>query len=422
MRRAQLVAVLLGIALLTIKWHSVRDFVLAIDHGDLLFADFVNHYYPTVHDGLRHGAPAGGFFYPAGFAAMLAPLALLPLGAAEVVWGWVLLASFGVVVFVLVREASGGRVGLAAVGAAIATTSVPVLHDLKWGQVSLPIVACAGAAFVLHARGRAWPAAALLGVAAGIKGYPIVFVAWFLARGDLRFAARAAAACAVALVVLPALVLGPSHALFVQRVSTSSVLGAADGVLRDFNSQYAPAVLARYHGGWDATAADVRAAGELGSFAALAAVSALAVIVARSNAPRIAERRALLGFVLVASTVPFWLHTSWSHYFVHLPIAQTLLASILSERGRPRDLFVLGALVAPSVFLSSVLGLFATEGWWYYANDGALFFANALVLLACAGVIVEEHVLALASAMRQRTRGIIAPVARCSERRATSRP
>jgi hypothetical protein len=161
-------------------------------------------------------------------------------------------------------------------------------------------------------------------------------------------------------------------------------------------------VLARYHGGWDATAADVRAAGELGSFAALVVVVALALIVARSNAPRIAERRALLGFVLVASTVPFWLRTSWSHYFVHLPIAQTLLASILVERGRPRDLFVLGALVAPSVFLSSALGLFATEGWWYYANDGALFFANALVLLACAGVVVEANVLARTEAPAQR--------------------
>jgi hypothetical protein len=412
-KRAQAVAIALGVLLLGLKWHSLRDVVVAIDHGDLLFADFAHHYYPTVAgENLRHGAPAGGFFYPAGFAAMLAPLGLFSLGVAEALWGVVLAASFGVIVFLLVREASNGRAGLAAAGAVIATTSVPVLHDLKWGQVSLPIVACAGAAFVLHARGRTWLPAALLGIAAGIKGYPIVFLAWFVARGDFRFALRAAGACAITLVLLPAIVLGPSHALFVQRVSTSSVLGAADGVLRDFNSQYAPAVLARTYGGWDATAVDVRAAGELGSFAALVVVVALALVVARSRAEAIAERRPLLGFVLVASTVPFWLRTSWSHYFVHLPIAQTLLASILAERGRPRDLFVLWALVAPSVFLSSVLGLFVTEGWWYYANDGALFYANALVILACAGVVVEAEVL-------QRTRGIITPVARWSASRAT---
>src|SRR5262249_47517790 len=140
--------------------------------------------------------------------------------------------------------------------------------------------------------------------------------------------------------------------------------------------------------------------------------AALTVLVARTQAPRIARRRALFGFVLIASSVPFWLRTSWSHYFIHLPIAQTLLASVLAERGRPRDLAILAVLVAPSVFLSNVVGLFATEGWWYYANGGSLFFANALVLLATAGVVVQEH-------LDQRTRGSIAPVARWSEMRAT---
>lgn len=393
-RYVQIAAIAIGILLLRLKWHSLHEVVVAIDHGDLLFADFVNHYYPTVAESLRHGAPAGGFFYPAGFAAMLAPLGLLPLGVAEALWAVVLAASFGTIVLLLVREAAHENAGLAAVGTVIATTSVPVLHDLKWGQVSLPIVACAGAAFVLRDRGRTWLPAALLGIAAGIKGYPIVFLAWFVARGDLKFALRAAGACAVTLVVLPAVVMGPSQALFVQRVSTGAVLGAADGVLRDFNSQYAPAVLARTYGGWDATSYDVRAIGELASFAMLIVIAALALVVARSKT--LGDRRSLLGFVLVACTVPFWLRTSWSHYFVHLPIAQTLLASILVERGRPRDLFVLGALVAPSVFLSSVLGLFVTEGWWYYANDGALFYSNALVLLACAGVIVEASIPSIA--------------------------
>ena len=138
----------------------------------------------------------------------------------------------------------------------------------------------------------------------------------------------------------------------------------------------------------------------------------------------------MLGFVLIACTVPFWLRTSWSHYFVHLPLAQILLAGMLAEssessaargagpagsaasgsepaagmprpagsRTRARDALVLAVLVAPSVFLSNVLGLFATEGWWYYANAGSLFFANALVLLAYAGVIVDAHVRFLARA------------------------
>jgi hypothetical protein len=220
-----------------------------------------------------------------------------------------------------------------------------------------------------------------------------------VARRDLGFVGRAAAACLVTLVLLPAIVMGPAHALFFQRVSTGAVMGAADGVLRDFNSQYAPAVLGRYEGGWDATAYDHRAMAELGAMAALLVVAALVVLVARSQAPRIARRRDMLAFVLIACTVPFWLRTSWSHYFVQLPLAQTLLAGMLAERPsgtttrtNARDVLVLLLLVAPSVFLSNVVGLFATEGWWYYANAGSLFFANALVLLALAGVIVEAHV------------------------------
>lgn len=395
----QLAAVVLSLAALRARWPTFHDFVVAIDHGDLAFADFVHHYFPTVADGLRRGAPAGGFFYPAGFAAMIAPLGLLPLGAATAAWSVVLGASLGVLLFVLVPRAAEGRPLLAALGAVLTMTSVPVLHDVKWGQVSMPILAAAGAAFVLH-RTRPNAAAALLGVAAGIKGYPVVFVLWFLLRGDLRFALRASAACVVTLVVLPALVMGPSHALFVQRVSTGAVLGAADGVLRDFNSQYAPAVLARYEGGWDAAAADVRAMGELGAFAALAVTAMLVVVAARSTAPSIAKRRDMIGLVLVASTVPFWLRTSWAHYFVHLPVAATLLTSIAAEQRRPRDVLVLAVLVAPSAVLASVLGLFATEGWWYYANAGSLFFADALVVLALATFVVEAHVREGASLLR----------------------
>jgi hypothetical protein len=392
----QLAVALASVLALRMKWSSIHAFVIAIDHGDVLFADFVNHYYPTVTDGLRHGAPAGGFFYPAGFAALLSPFALLGPATAKVAWGALQLACLGYVATVLVQAVVPKRLALALLGTALTLTSVPVLHNLKWGQVSLPILAATGAAFVLRARGKQSLPAALIGIAAGIKGYPLVFVGWFVARRDARFVARAALACLVTLIVLPAVVMGPAHAIFFQRVSTGAVMGAADGVLRDFNSQYAPAVLGRYQGGWDATAVDIRAMGELGAIGALVLVAALVLLVARSTAPRIAGRRELVAFVLLACTVPFWLRTSWSHYFVHLPLAQTLLAGMLAERptGRMRahEVLVLVLLIAPSVFLSNVLGLFATEGWWYYANAGSLFFANALVLLACAGLVVEAHV------------------------------
>jgi hypothetical protein len=422
----QLAVALACVLLLRARWTTLQDFVTAIDHGEVLFADFVNHYYPTVAGGLRHGAPAGGFFYPAGFAALLAPLALLGPSAARLVWGAVQLASVVYVATSLVQLAAPRRPWLALLGTALTVTSIPVLHNLKWGQVSLPILAAASAAFVLHGRGERGRPAAFLGIAAAIKGYPLVFLAWFVARRDTSFLARAGVACVATLVVLPALVMGPMHALAFQRISTGAVMGAADGVLRDFNSQYAPAVLGRYWGGWDATAADVRAMGELGAMAALVSVAGLVMVVACSKAPRIAERRNLLGFVLIACTVPFWLRTSWSHYFVHLPLAQVLLAAMLGDRdprrARGREVLVLLVLLAPSVFLSNVLGLFASRGWWYYANAGSLFFANALVLLAYAGVIIDAHVRHAAGLSAPRRRAPVCPLESDSDPETSPRP
>jgi alpha-1,2-mannosyltransferase len=393
LRALQAAALVVGLLLLRSMWATIHDAVVALDHGDVLFADFVHHYYPTVAGPLRTSPPAGGFFYPAAFAVLLAPIGWLSLRGAEMLWGLVEIGCFLWAAFVLVREAAGDRPWLAALGTLATVTSIPMLHDLKWGQVSLPILAVSAGGFVAYDRGRKNLAAALLAVAAGIKGYPLVFVLWFVLRGDLRFVLRTAVASAVVLIVLPLVFMGPEHALWFQRMSTNAVLGAADGVLRDFNSQYAPAVLSRfYEGGWDAAPPVAVAWAKLGSGAMLAVVAALSVIAARSNAPAIARSRSLLGFALLACSVPFWLRTSWSHYFVHLPFAQTLLAAAFARSGRPRDALAIAWLVAPSVYLASLLGLRATDGWWYYANAGSLFFANALVLVGLAAFVVEAHV------------------------------
>jgi Glycosyltransferase family 87 len=396
----QIAAVVVGVMLLRLKWSSPSELVAAIDHGDGLFADFVHHYYPTVEPPLRDAHPAGGFFYPAAFAVLIAPIGWLPLSIAKVVWGTIQIGCVLWAATELVRRVAPDRPLLAVLGAMLTVTSIPILHNLKWGQVSILILAAAAGGFVAHARGRANLAALLLGVAAGIKGYPLIFLGWFAARGDFRFVLRAGIACLFTIVVLPAVVMGPGHALFFQRVSTSAVLGAAEGVLRDFNSQYAPAVLSRYYpGGWNAAPVEALAWARLGSGITLAIVAVLVLIAARSSAPRIAERRQMLGFALITCSLPFWIRTSWSHYFVHLPMAQTLLAAAFSRDGRPREILALGTLVAPSVYLSSVLGLLETRGWWYYANAGSLFFANALVLLGCAAFVVDAHIREGASLM-----------------------
>lgn len=394
----QLAVALLCVLALLRQFPSVKDFVAAIDHGDVPGGDFVFHYYPTARNSIREGAPAGGFFYPAGFAVFLAPLGRLDLEPARVLWYVVLAASVLWTATWVMRAAAPKQPLLAIFGSALYVTSIPVLHDFKWGQVSVLIVATAATAFVLRGQRRTGQekqklSAALLGVAAAIKMYPLVFIAWFVLRRDWRFVIRCGIACAVTLVVLPAIVMGPVHALFFQRVATQSVVGAQDGVLYDFNSQFAPAVLARYYGGWGVASTSITRMGQIGAWVALAIIAGLLLLLSVTKAKRIAPRRELWAFVLLSSTVPFWLKTSWTHYFAHLAVAQILLASTLVERRRPRDLAVLVLLVAPSVFLSNVVGLPRAEGWLPYAESGSPFFANLAVLIATALVIVDAHLL-----------------------------
>ena len=89
----QLAVAAVCVLAIVVQWPSVDAFVAAIDHGNVPFGDFVFHYYPTARDSIREGAPAGGFFYPAGFAVLLAPLGRAELETAKTLWFLVLAAS-----------------------------------------------------------------------------------------------------------------------------------------------------------------------------------------------------------------------------------------------------------------------------------------------------------------------------------------
>lgn len=68
-----------------------------------------------------------------------------------------------------------------------------------------------------------------------------------------------------------------------------------------------------------------------------------------------------------------------------------MLAGAFAKSGRASHALAIAVFVAPSVFLANVVGLLATDGWWYYANAGSLFIANALVLVGCAAFIGDAH-------------------------------
>jgi hypothetical protein len=115
-------------------------------------------------------------------------------------------------------------------------------------------------------------------------------------------------------------------------------------------------------------------------WACLGLVLALTVQASRAGI----ERPIAWGFVLVLLWTPFWVPTSWPHYFVYLPFVQLFLASaLLAEPGASRALrVVLGVLVALSTLVSSVLFFNVSGGKDFYGAAGMLFVSNALLLAA----------------------------------------
>jgi hypothetical protein len=218
----------------------------------------------------------------------------------------------------------------------------------------------------------------LFGVAAGVKGYPVLFLGWFALRRDFRFFLLAGAACFALVVALPVAVMGPEHARFFQTVVKNTALAATDGVRRDFNSQYFAAALSRLLGGADAMSPSYWERMEAAGYALAGALTLLLAWMERAGV----EERHLWAFSLTSCALPFLLKTSWAHYLVHLPVVQVFL---MSELRRLRASFGFKAAVAcllvlPSMFLGNVIALGWFGGWWAYADAGSLFYADALAL------------------------------------------
>ncbi len=371
-------------------WGSVDQFVAAIDHCGILFCDFVRHYYPTGKNIIVTGRPDIAFFYSS-FAAVL----FVPLGALRLTWAvfiWLLVQISGTAALYTSSyfdlSPLSGREKLFATFCFM--TAFPVLHNFKWGQVSIIITLCVTAAFILHERGSKSVSACLLAIAVSIKYYPALFLTYFLLKRDWKFLAFFAAFVFLFLAVVPAAVLGPDHAISLQYTSIGKISGSSQGWIRnDVNSQYLANVVNRWN------------AGGL-SKESRAILTLAGVIIAGLNCLLIsllirrgADQLQWWGMALLFTSVPFLIPSSWPHYFVFLPLLQVFLLNyILRTTVILRVRYIKTVLfIFPSVLLSNILFFNLHSGWRSYSSAGYLFIAN-LILLAL--VYVEAIPLLLA--------------------------
>jgi hypothetical protein len=362
-------------------WPSVADFVRAIDHHDRLFQDFLGHYYPMGKTLLETPAPVPGFFYSA-FSALL----LVPFGAlatAPATWSWGALQALSILILCLLPFLRLLRLTIPGIVLSLGVwlTAFPLLHNIKWGQVSALLTACVIAAFHACAAKRRILAGGLLAVATAIKYYPAVFLVYFVLKRDIRVCISFALALVLSYVLLPVAALGLQPWLKFEQARYAAVAGA-DWISRDVNSQYFAHVVMR----WNKLL--LRASGVRISMPSIVVVG---YVIFLGNLALVwwMQRRQLhdeytLALALLFLSLPFAVKTSWPHYFCYLPFCQAAIFSRLVSEWRPeapRHEVLLLSLLSLSIACSSVFVFNLFPNWKAYNAYGMLFLSNLLLLI-----------------------------------------
>ena len=361
-------------------WGDVATLVAALDHCKELYCDFTRQYYPTGRDVLTTGQPSNGYFYSSFFALLLVPFGRVELSTAVALWSLVQLVGIGLLLLPAIdfyRESPRAF----ALYVVLLAFSMPLLHNLKWGQVSTLVTGGAFATLFLYRRGRVTAAAVVLGLAVAVKYYVAVVAFAFLLRRDWRFLAVLAVTVVLFWLVIPTAVLGPEgNWQFYVTVRERVAHAVSTWMPEDINAQYLPSVIGRWLG--SAAGRGVWRLLGYGLFAAnLLAVARLVV----RRAPRAIE----WAFALLFLGLPLAIETSWPHYFVYLPFAQTLVAletefllrNSVSTSSR-LVVWVAATLLLVSIILASMPFFQLVGRWQDYSQHGVLFVANLSLLIA----------------------------------------
>ncbi len=366
------------------KWRTLSAFVTSIDNHEQFMQDFVAHYYPMGQRVFVNPTPVPGYLYTSFFAVLMAPIAHLDLPAAMFVWG--ALQAIGVVALGLTAGRGLLQLGPRATAAMLflVMTSLPVLDNVKWGQVSVLVTACVFGACALQHRGRSVLAGTLLAFATAIKLYPAAFVGYLLLRRDWRAVVAFVVGSVLFYCVVPAVALG-FDAWFAFERTVAATAGSID-VAANIGSQFLPNVVLRWgflHWGQVPAPAWLTTI-RIGGYVLAAVCAGLAAVSLRQRGAR-----ATIPIVCLLLAMPLVVQTSWTHYFVFLPFCQVALlvrlvsiARAANGSRRRRLAFGCAALPAASMVLGSVFGFDACGGWVHYNGYGVPLVADLLLVAA----------------------------------------
>ncbi|MEV4314081.1 glycosyltransferase 87 family protein [Actinocrispum sp. NPDC049592] len=140
---------------------------------------------PALHNGWT--LP---FIYPPFSVVMLAPFAVVPFGLATAAMALLTIAALVVVMVVVLRSLNVRPTALLISAALpVALALEPVRNTLFYGQINVLLMALVVVDCLV--RSPRWPRGALVGIAAAVKLTPLIFVLFFLLRGQRRAAVTA---------------------------------------------------------------------------------------------------------------------------------------------------------------------------------------------------------------------------------------
>jgi hypothetical protein len=380
-RAASVVTCILVVCLVLLyywlQWRTISEFVTATNDG--IFTDFTAHYYPMGRAILSSKLPVFGYFYPAIFALFLVPFGALPAGTAVIYWGIfqvALIILFWYLSFLKLLKTAAHKMALYLL---LFLTSIPLLDNFSWGQVSIFSTCLILLTFYLYREKSRVYAGIVLALATSINCYPALFLVYFLLKRDYRFLVAYAGTMLGLFCILPAVILGPGGWVRFHRASIGAMF-YAPWVKQEISSQYISNVLLRLSG--------MLGTGMSNTSYLLTRVSGLLVLLFNIRLIGLIKRKcihgeAVLSMITLFLSVPFVLSTSWPHYFVFLPLCQAALYMQIRSAHHVRRYFTISVgLICLSVVFSNVLFLNLFSSLSVYNEVGMLFASNLLLLLA----------------------------------------
>jgi len=362
-----------------IEWKTLHGFITAVDHGNDLFGDLITFYYPMAQNIFSVELPISGYYYSAFFAILISPLGMLSITQAKWIWGIAQVVLAGLLGWVsgakLLELSRTHKIFFIL----LFLTSFPLLHNFKWGQISVLITLCILGAAWLYKKEYYLFSAILLAFSVSIKYYPILFIVYPLLKRDYRFLAMFGLCMVTFFAVIPSIALGALEWIHFEKAV--SVLIANAKFAGDVNSQYFGHVILRIFPLEESPFRKKILATILQGMGGLVLLTN--IWLTQKMQKRNIQDALVLSTALLFLSLPFIIQTSWSHYFVYLPFCQAAALMQVRQGDKEKSEFWLTlALTAGSCLASSIFIFNAFPSWSEYNHMNMLFISNFLLLIA----------------------------------------